>query len=54
MVHVKRITVWTLILIGSTVLFYLLANNQMYMIKSEEVVFVQPIYSTSTVSDLGL
>lgn len=52
MSHVKRIIFWTILLIGSAVLFYFWSINQMRMIKSEELTYSQPVYSTSTAPDL--
>ncbi len=42
MSHVKRIVFWTILLIGSAVLFYFWSTNQMLMIKAEESVYSEP------------
>lgn len=47
MSHVKRIFVWTILLIGSAVLFYMWANNQMFMIQKEESAYVEPLIVVS-------
>ncbi len=41
MSHAKRIIFWTIFLIGSAVLFYFWSINQMRIIKSEEVLYVE-------------
>lgn len=49
MSHVKRIVFWTILLIGSAVLFYFWATNQMFIIKSEELAYVEPLTVTPSV-----
>lgn len=51
MSHVKRIFVWTILLIGSAVLFYMWATNQMYMIEAEKTQISEPLMVVSPVSD---
>ena len=49
MSHVKRIVFWTILLIGSAVLFYMWATNQMFMIQSEESAYVESLVAVPPV-----
>jgi hypothetical protein len=49
MSHAKRIIFWTILLIGSAVLFYFWATNQMRIIKSEEMAHVKSLSIMSSV-----
>ena len=51
MSHIKRIVFWTILLIGSAVLFYIWATNQMYEIESQKVLVPEPVIAVSPVLD---
>lgn len=54
MSHVKRIVFWTILLIGSAVLFYFWATNQMFIIKSEELAYVEPLTNISVQKEMKI
>ena len=51
MSHIKRIVFWTILLIGSAVLFYFWATNQMFEIESQKVLVPEPVIAVSPVLD---
>jgi hypothetical protein len=51
MSHTKRIVFWIILLIGSAVLFYFWATNQMFMIQKEESTYIEPLMVVSAIHE---